>query len=95
MKFFDREKEIETLKRIYNASLGGKFNFVIISGRRGVGKTRLVYEFSKYVGSNFVYLFVEKKEIGALLNDFVYRLEGALNEKLVYPKDFGSFLRLI
>ena len=42
--FVGRDKELETLERIYNQS---GFQVVIVSGARGVGKTALVEEFCK------------------------------------------------
>ena len=95
MYFFDREKELSTLEEIYKISCTGKFNFVIVSGRRGVGKTRLIYEFSKKIKTPFVYLFVEKKENSLLLTDFVGRLKTSLKRDVIVPRDFDSYLRLL
>ncbi len=55
MKFYDREKEMEVLKRV--CGLKG-FRIAVISGRRRIGKTRLVLEFLKE--KNFEYIFVPK-----------------------------------
>ncbi len=55
MKFYDREKEMEVLKRI--CGLKG-FRIAVISGRRRIGKTRLALEFLKE--KNFEYIFVPK-----------------------------------
>jgi len=95
MKFFDRESELSGLERLYDAVSRGQFHFVVVSGRRGVGKTRLIYEFVKRVNARFVYFFVEKKEIGSLLLDFVSRLKDSLKLDVVVPRDFDNFLKLL
>ena len=62
--FYNRDKEIEFLKKIKNAP--GK-RFVVIYGRRRVGKTRLVKEVFK---DEAVYFFVEVKRSETLLGEF-------------------------
>lgn len=42
--FIGRDNELNTLNKLYNS---GKFEFVVIYGRRRVGKTALISEFSK------------------------------------------------
>ncbi len=42
--FFGRENELNTLNRLYNSN---KFEFAVIYGRRRVGKTALINEFTK------------------------------------------------
>lgn len=42
--FFGRENELNTLNRLYNSN---KFEFAVIYGRRRVGKTALISEFTK------------------------------------------------
>jgi hypothetical protein len=44
VKFYDREKELETLENAYSRSGA---DFVVVSGRRRVGKSRLVDEFTR------------------------------------------------
>lgn len=53
MKFYDRKKEMDTLQRV--CSLKG-FRVIVITGRRRIGKTRLVLEFLGQ--KNFEYIFV-------------------------------------
>ena len=43
MRFIDREREMATLEREW----GNRPSFVVLYGRRRVGKTRLLREFSK------------------------------------------------
>lgn len=53
MKFYDRKEEFDALKRV--CSLKG-FRVVVITGRRRIGKTRLVLEFLGQ--KDFEYIFV-------------------------------------
>ena len=63
MKFLDRESELSALMNLWRGSISGKFNFVVIYGRRGVGKTRLVFEFCRINNVPLAYIFVERKNI--------------------------------
>lgn len=42
--FIGRKNELNTLNKLYNSD---KFEFVVIYGRRRVGKTALISEFTK------------------------------------------------
>ena len=42
--FIGRQQELDTLNKLYHS---GKFEFAVIYGRRRVGKTALISEFSK------------------------------------------------
>ena len=42
--FIGREQELNALRRLYNSD---KFEFAVIYGRRRVGKTALISEFTK------------------------------------------------
>ena len=48
--FIGRERELETLSRLYAA---GTFQFPVIYGRRRVGKTALLTEFSRELPAIF------------------------------------------
>ena len=76
-------------------SAGYDINFIVITGRRGVGKTRLLFEFSRQNNINMVYLFVEKKEIDTLLTKFVNRLEKVIHKKIPKVKTIEDFLVLL
>ena len=54
MNFINREKEMETLDREYKK----ENSFVVIYGRRRVGKTTLIKEFIK--GKKAFYFFADK-----------------------------------
>ena len=44
MRFYGREKERTVLRRELQNVLAGSSRFVLLAGRRGIGKTRLVFE---------------------------------------------------
>lgn len=49
--FVDREKELGTLKTLFEQMLAGTGSTVFVAGEGGIGKTRLVREFRRYVES--------------------------------------------
>ena len=68
MKFYNREKELAKLERIAREG-EDRIHMVVSSGRRRVGKTKLIRHFATDK-SNFVYLFVSKKKSNLLLEEF-------------------------
>ena len=88
MKFYGREKEIETLQKIENLS-ASYAQMTVITGRRRIGKTTLV----KYVCTQipFVYLFVGRKSETMLCREFTEVVSNTLDVDL---GDFFSFSRL-
>lgn len=68
MKFYNREKELEKLSEITTLSMKTA-HMVVITGRRRVGKTELIRQFSK-VKKNVIYFFVSKKKSHILLEEF-------------------------
>jgi len=82
MIFYDREDELSVLHRIWESVKSGKFNLVIISGRRGVGKTRLVKEFAKRYSVRLAYVFVKKKQLELQIDRIVKKVENAVGLKL-------------
>ena len=95
MKFFNRELELRSLRNIWHAVKSGKFNFVVITGRRGVGKTRLLFEFANRENVPMIYLFVEKKGMESLLSKFIQRVEYSLNIRVPKVKSLEDFLFLL
>ena len=57
MRFYDREKELEALKRIRKQSERSS-TFTVLMGRRRIGKTTLMVRSAE--GSKYVYLFVSR-----------------------------------
>nr|CCE70956.1 TPA: hypothetical protein PAB1371 [Pyrococcus abyssi GE5] len=75
--FYDRERELKKLNEIYSRQGS---SFVVVYGRRRVGKTALVREFLK--GKLGIYLFVGEKDEALLLEDFTREVEMALSSYL-------------
>lgn len=66
IKFHNRENELKTLEDFF-AKIGFKSNFVVIYGRRRVGKTELAKKFLE--GKKAIWLFVEPKSDSLILED--------------------------
>ena len=90
MKFYDREDELSALQKIWESVKSGKFNLIIISGRRGVGKTRLIKEFVKRYNVRLAYIFVKKKQPELQIDRIIKRLESAIGLKLPRVKTIGD-----
>jgi AAA+ ATPase superfamily predicted ATPase len=72
--FYDREREFEKLNEVY--SFPGS-SFLVIYGRRRVGKTALVREFLK--DKPGLYLFVGEKDEALLLEEYAHEVEERLS----------------
>lgn len=88
MKFYGREKEIETLQKIENLS-ASYAQMTVITGRRRIGKTTLVKHACTQIP--FVYLFVGRKSETMLCREFTEVVSNTLDVDL---GDFSSFSRL-
>lgn len=88
MKFYDREIETETLRRIEAAS--HEFaQMTVITGRRRIGKTTLIkYAFE---GREMIYFFVARKSEALLCQELADTVRDTLGEDL---GDFTSMARL-
>ncbi|MDE6272959.1 MAG: ATP-binding protein, partial [Muribaculaceae bacterium] len=75
MKFFDREKEIEILQEA-KARSEISAQFVVVTGRRRIGKTQLVLK--AFGESNICYFFVARKTEKELCRGFVREIEEKL-----------------
>ena len=78
MKFYDRETEVEKLRKIERCS-HKIAQFTVVTGRRRVGKSSLILKACEKC--RFAYLFVERKSEKDLCEGFVAELE----EKLGMP----------
>ncbi len=77
MKFYNREKELENLRAIEDASkISSKMTVVV--GRRRIGKTTLI----KKAYSDRVYLFVSKKNETLLCDEFITIIQNTLDVKI-------------
>lgn len=77
MKFHNREKELQNLRAIEEASKESS-KMTVVVGRRRIGKTTLI----KKAYSNRVYLFVSKKNEALLCDEFVAIIQDVLNVKI-------------
>ncbi|MDA8052798.1 MAG: hypothetical protein M0012_01425, partial [Deltaproteobacteria bacterium] len=60
MKFYGRIKELETLRSsLSSVKTTSASKMTVITGRRRVGKTKLILE---AFGENMLYLFIARKE---------------------------------
>ncbi len=58
LKFYDREEELEILRDFWREDKAG---ICVVYGRRGIGKTRLLVEFSKTVDRH-IYISIPEGE---------------------------------
>ncbi|MDD5483881.1 MAG: ATP-binding protein [Kiritimatiellae bacterium] len=68
MKFYDRQKEITELQKMFQQS-GSSARMTVLTGRRRVGKTLLALEYASR--HKFIYLFVSKKSEPLLCAEFL------------------------
>lgn len=88
MKFYDREIETETLRRIETISRQHA-QMTVITGRRRIGKTTLIKHAYKEVG--MVYFFVARKSEALLCQELSEAIRFTLGEDI---GDFTSMSRL-
>lgn len=88
MKFYDREIETQTLRRIEKISHESS-QLTVITGRRRIGKTTLIRH--AYEGHRILYFFVARKSEALLCNELVGAVRDILGEDL---GDFSSISRL-
>lgn len=92
MKFYDRKKELEKMEDYYNMSKK-KSIMSIVTGRRRVGKTRLIREFIEGK-ENSIYFFVTEKETPLLLDDFKQQIESVMGYSPSF-KNWEEFFRYL
>lgn len=87
MRFYDREAELKALEKVH-AQLESSSRLSVITGRRRIGKTRLIRQFCADYES--LYFFVSRKNEEILCAEFM----GYVKE--LFPQDsFGSYSNLI
>jgi len=86
MKFYNRKKELQVLEKLYFSK---NKEFLVLYGRRRLGKTRLLKEFSiKYPCLFFSCPLSTKKEA---LRLFQIQMAESFNEPLLSKTDFSSW----
>lgn len=88
MKFYDREIETETLRRI-EATSREYAQMTVITGRRRIGKTTLIKH--AYQGIDMIYFFVARKSEALLCKELADTFRDVLSEDL---GDFTEMSRL-
>jgi len=84
-RFIDREKGLKILREFWR----GTEHFLIVYGRRRIGKSRLIKEFLKEIdSSDYVYLLAGKKPVRYNLRKFVRRISEKLGFRLPHFNDF-------
>lgn len=88
-KFFDREKELEWLERIY-ADEG--FKLVVLYGRRRVGKTELLKEFLR--GKDGIYLLATDESLGENIKSLKEKFAAITHREYFLKLETSSFYDL-
>jgi hypothetical protein len=88
MKFYNRTKEIDELKRIQNRAFSSRSRMTVITGRRRIGKTSLAIRATQGDYPT-VYLFVSRKNEAALCSEFASLISSQLNVHV--PAGITSF----
>ncbi len=91
MKFYNRTKEIEELKRIQGRAFESRSRMTVITGRRRIGKTSLALRATQGEYPT-VYLFVSRKNEAALCEEFAGLISTALN--CYVPSEIKTFKSL-
>lgn len=88
MRFYDREEELNLLREVQEQSFNDHSRFTVVTGRRRVGKTKLVLKSCE--GQPTVYLFVARKNEGELCDKFSQTISRALD--VHFPSGSGKFV---
>ncbi|MDE6551391.1 MAG: AAA family ATPase [Muribaculaceae bacterium] len=91
MKFYNRTKEIEELRRIQGRAFDSRSRMTVITGRRRIGKTSLALRATQGQYPT-VYLFVSRKNEAALCEEFAGLISSALD--CYVPSEIKSFKSL-
>ncbi|MBD5291236.1 MAG: AAA family ATPase [Bacteroides sp.] len=91
MKFYNRTKEIEELRRIQRRAFDSRSRMTVITGRRRIGKTSLALHATQGEYPT-VYLFVSRKNEAALCEEFAGLISSSLD--CYVPSEIKSFKSL-
>ena len=89
MKFYNREEELAQLVQIKEMAYTGHSKLTVLTGRRRVGKTSLV--FRALENEPFVYLFVGRKNETDLCQGYVDEIAGKLG---IFVPQMDSFVEV-
>ena len=93
-KFYDREREMTELRELQRQAYNDYSRFVVLTGRRRVGKTSLVYKLISETQEETpgLYFFVGRKTETVLVRTFVQEVREKLGEFV--PDGMSSFREL-
>lgn len=93
-KFYDREREATLLKDMQQQAFQDYSRFVVLTGRRRVGKTSLVYNMMEETEKEApgLYFFVGRKTESLLVRNFANEAQSKLGEYI--PETVGTFREL-
>lgn len=94
-KFYDRELEMQQLHKMQRQAFDDCSRFVVLTGRRRVGKTSLVYRLMEETASEApgLYFFVGRKTETALVSQYCDEVRTKLGEYV--PEGITSFRGLM
>jgi len=87
MKFYGREKEISLIEHFFKTVKTKGSRILVMTGRRRIGKTRLVLESVK--NKNYLYFFTKKKKINEIISEWSNEIKNKYGE--VFYGNFNSF----
>ncbi|CEG11660.1 conserved hypothetical protein [groundwater metagenome] len=90
MKFVNRQEELKSLEDRYRTN---KAEFVVIYGRRRVGKTELIAQFCKDKKS--IYYIANKTNDFVQMQKIIDRIAGNFNERIPLIKDWDEFFKYL
>jgi len=79
MRFYDREQDLQALEEQYRQCQSGYGKITVITGRRRVGKTLLVKQYT--TGKESLYFFVSKKTEKLLCHELLLEYESFIKAK--------------
>ena len=86
MKFYGREKELTLIEHFFNTVKTKGSRILVITGRRRIGKTRLITESVK--NKNHLYFFTKKKKISEIISEWSGEIKSKYGE--VFYGNFDS-----
>lgn len=91
-EFYDREKELKELNSRLESLKSGEF--IIMYGRRRVGKTEIVKQFLEGIGTKKLYFYVDLVEKPGLIDSMSYEIAKQIDDVVRFEKwdDFFDYI---
>lgn len=87
MKFYDRQKELETLENMRNTAFNVNSQMTVVTGRRRIGKTKLILKSCE--NTPMVYWFVSRTNEAELCQQFISIIRQSLD--VFVPDGISNF----